>query len=46
MINDFDPSKLGPGGYRVLVEDKDFSLPCMFLRSLLYTQLADGVMER
>lgn len=27
MISFFDASKLGPGGYRVLVEDKDFKLP-------------------
>lgn len=27
MINSFDASKLGPGGFRVLVEDKDITLP-------------------
>ncbi len=27
MISEFDASLLGPGGYRVLVEDKDFKLP-------------------
>jgi glutamate dehydrogenase len=27
MVNDFDLAKLGPGAYRVLVEDKDVKLP-------------------
>lgn len=28
MINNFDASKLSKDGYRVLVEDQDFKLPC------------------
>jgi glutamate dehydrogenase len=30
MISHFDSSKLGPDGYKILCEDRDFILPCKF----------------
>lgn len=33
MISNFDASKLSKDGYRVLVDDRDLTLPCMVLLS-------------
>lgn len=34
MISEFDATKLGPEGYRVLVDDRDLVLPCASLSAL------------
>ena len=31
MISHFDVSKLGKDGYKILCDDRDFTLPCHFI---------------